>query len=541
MLSRNNPARPVHPPQPSQPASPARRAAPLLMRLLFIAAIVALAGFRFTTLLAQPLAVGPCTNPYTVQPGDWIFKIAAACGVSAQDLIAANSLADPNQIQPGQQLVLPGASAPAVADVPSGEAAAVQSAPADVQTVAVAAAAPAQPQPSEAGSFTFGALADAFVDAEHPAEAFGGAVILRTGGQGQSSYLTFDIALADGAAVTGASLRVFAHGSSPDGFAVHAVGADWSEAGLTHASAPGLGSLLGASGPHGGARYVEVNLGGYVAGSGRYSLALVPLGSKPVAYSSREAGANVPEIVVVTGAGVPVPPQPTAVPPQPTAVPPQPTAVPPQPTAVPPVEPPSTGNPLACDVTNIAWSAEGQLLRGGRPDAGDLACLAAAGVDVLVDQRAPGELDYDEAAAAAALGIEYVNLGIPDDTAPSPAVVRAWLDTVNSRLAEGKIVLVHDRAGRGRMGFWDAVFAMHRGASGQQAIEDRYIGRAYPFSGAKIGCGDGGNGQVQALAEISAAFTGTAYTPSVDEHGTRWANCARPGYMAGWDYAAVLP
>jgi hypothetical protein len=192
-------------------------------------------------------------------------------------------------------------------------------------------------------------------------------------------------------------------------------------------------------------------------------------------------------------------------------------------------------------VTNIAWSAQGKLLRGGRPGADDLACLAAAGVDVLVDQRMPGELDYDEAGAAQAVGLEYINRGIPDDTAPSPAALRAWIDTVNSRLAEGKVVLVHDRAGRGRMGLWDAVFGMLGGATGQQAIEDRYIARAYPFDGAKIGCRNGGNGQVQALAEIAAILTGAAYTPSVDEYGTQWSNCTRPGYMAGWNYATVLP
>jgi hypothetical protein len=192
-------------------------------------------------------------------------------------------------------------------------------------------------------------------------------------------------------------------------------------------------------------------------------------------------------------------------------------------------------------VDNIAWSDPGRLLRGARPSAEALTCLAQAGVDVIVDQREPGEDDLNEAELARQAGIEYINLGIADDTAPSPDTLRAWIQTVEVRLAEGKLVLVHDRAGRGRMGFWDAVYFMLHGASAERAIEDRYLAKALPFTGAKIGCGDGGNGQVQALAEIGFILTGVAYTPQVDEYGTTWAGCPWPGYMNGWDYATVLP
>jgi hypothetical protein len=67
------------------------------------------------------------------------------------------------------------------------------------------------------------------------------------------------------------------------------------------------------------------------------------------------------------------------------------------------------------------------------------------------------------------------------------------------------------------------------------------LAKTFPFAGAKIGCGDGGHGQVQALAEIGAILTGQTYYLAVDEYGTAWSNCARPAYMAGWDYATVLP
>jgi hypothetical protein len=193
-----------------------------------------------------------------------------------------------------------------------------------------------------------------------------------------------------------------------------------------------------------------------------------------------------------------------------------------------------------CEVPNLAWTDAGRLLRGGAPTAAGLDCLAANGVDVLIDQRLPEEDDLGEADLAREAGLGYANLGVPDDTAPSPAALRQWIDVVEGNLAAGRVVLVHDAAGRGRMGFWDAVYLMRHGLTPQQAIEGYYLGKELPLEGAKIGCDDGGHGQVHALAEISAAVAGQAYWPAEDEYGTRWADCPRPAYMAGWDYAAAL-
>jgi hypothetical protein len=197
------------------------------------------------------------------------------------------------------------------------------------------------------------------------------------------------------------------------------------------------------------------------------------------------------------------------------------------------------GVPL-CGLENAAWTVEARLLRAGRPRLDEFDCLAQAGVGVVVDQLPDGERDPAEAETAAKAGIEYLNLGLPDDTAPSPALLKEWLDTVDERLAQGKVVLVHDAAGRGRIGFWEAAYLMHKGTPAQQAIEDRYLGKALPFKGAKIGCADGGNGQVQALAEVATALGQPPYTPAVDEYGTTWGNCPRPAYMEGWDYRRAV-
>lgn len=54
-------------------------------------------------------AAGGCGSTYVVQPGDWLSKIAARCGVTLSALYAANPWASYYRyIYPGQVLVIPG-------------------------------------------------------------------------------------------------------------------------------------------------------------------------------------------------------------------------------------------------------------------------------------------------------------------------------------------------------------------------------------------------------------------------------------------------
>ena len=48
-----------------------------------------------------------CANPYTVKQGDWIYKIARDCKVEPSAIIAANPGINPNFINPGQKLNMP--------------------------------------------------------------------------------------------------------------------------------------------------------------------------------------------------------------------------------------------------------------------------------------------------------------------------------------------------------------------------------------------------------------------------------------------------
>lgn len=53
-------------------------------------------------------ATGACTNPYTVQAGDWLYKIARQCGISPQALINANPGIDRVVLRAGMKLRIPG-------------------------------------------------------------------------------------------------------------------------------------------------------------------------------------------------------------------------------------------------------------------------------------------------------------------------------------------------------------------------------------------------------------------------------------------------
>lgn len=63
----------------------------------------------FLILPFQPTQAQDSTGPiYIVQPGDSLSSIASRFNVSLNDLMAANGIADPNQLTAGQQLIIPG-------------------------------------------------------------------------------------------------------------------------------------------------------------------------------------------------------------------------------------------------------------------------------------------------------------------------------------------------------------------------------------------------------------------------------------------------
>lgn len=139
--------------------------------------------------------------------------------------------------------------------------------------------------------------ADSYVNASNPGSNYGNSTQLRTDASPEiRSYLRFDAPLQG--PVTSATLRVHASSNLSAGFEVRAVSDNgWGEDTITFANAPQTGSLIAASGPVSAGSYVDVDVTGYVTGSGLYSFALTPLSNTNLRLDSRE-NATPPELVV---------------------------------------------------------------------------------------------------------------------------------------------------------------------------------------------------------------------------------------------------
>ncbi len=55
----------------------------------------------------QSVSTATCPSPYTVQLGEWVYSIAQKCGSTAEAIVAANNLAFPYTIYPGDGLTIP--------------------------------------------------------------------------------------------------------------------------------------------------------------------------------------------------------------------------------------------------------------------------------------------------------------------------------------------------------------------------------------------------------------------------------------------------
>ena len=57
----------------------------------------------------QPVQAQEANGPvYVVQPGDSLSSIAARFNVNVNDLMSVNGIINPNQLDAGQQLIIPG-------------------------------------------------------------------------------------------------------------------------------------------------------------------------------------------------------------------------------------------------------------------------------------------------------------------------------------------------------------------------------------------------------------------------------------------------
>ena len=154
------------------------------------------------------------------------------------------------------------------------------------------------------GTFTFTSVADSYVDSSNPSTNYGTATQIRVDGSPTvRSYLRFNIQGLSGT-VTSATLRVYANSALSAGYDAYRVSDNtWTETGITYNNAPAFGTAIGSSGSISANTWTSVNITSYITGNGTYNLGLATSNSTALSLASREAGANVPQIVVQTQGG----------------------------------------------------------------------------------------------------------------------------------------------------------------------------------------------------------------------------------------------
>ena len=157
---------------------------------------------------------------------------------------------------------------------------------------------------AEDQNFTFNPVADSYVNASSPGTNDGTKKTLRVDGSPVvNSYLRFNVSGLDGQAVSQARLLIHANSSTSQGLIVLSVQDEtWSETDLDYSNAPATGAILATSTAVKRGRWVTLDVTSYVTGEGNYSFAVSTGGPTAISLSSRESGANAPQLVVSTNA-----------------------------------------------------------------------------------------------------------------------------------------------------------------------------------------------------------------------------------------------
>jgi hypothetical protein len=217
-------------------------------------------------------------------------------------------------------------------------------------------------------NLTFTPVADSYVSAGNPGTNYGTAATFRVDDSPiVNSYLRFRVSGLAGQPVNQAHLLIHANSASSNGFVARSVQDNtWVETTINYSNAPAMGSTLAASPAIVSGSWVTLDVTAFVTGEGTYSFGVSTPGSTAISLSSRESGADAPQLIVSTvGTSVPVvtiaatqTPMPTITPTS-TVVATQTSTIPPTPTGTavnsptPTSAPTPSGTPSASTIKHI--------------------------------------------------------------------------------------------------------------------------------------------------------------------------------------------
>jgi len=162
-----------------------------------------------------------------------------------------------------------------------------------------------EPGPAPGPSQTLTPVADAKVRSDYPTKNYGTAIDLRVRGSNSPfyrSFLKFSVSGLTGPPRS-ATLRLFVTDTSVDAGKVYGVSNAWTETGITYNNAPALPvTALGSIGVPSTGAYVEIDVTPAVTGNGDVSFGLATPSSNSAYFTSKEAAANRPQLVINTGA-----------------------------------------------------------------------------------------------------------------------------------------------------------------------------------------------------------------------------------------------
>ena len=146
--------------------------------------------------------------------------------------------------------------------------------------------------------------ADAYVQSDAPTTNFGTATTLnnQSGTPEARAYVKFTVSGVTGT-ITKATFRAFTQTSSGSGYELHSVAdTTWTEGGLTYSNRPAVGALIGSAVNFTANTWTSVDVTSVVKANGTFSFEMNATSSNPKKYSSRESGANAPQLVLETSA-----------------------------------------------------------------------------------------------------------------------------------------------------------------------------------------------------------------------------------------------